>query len=161
MTASLGGRLCFHSLIPPVVLLAVLIGSCEPRPDDYVQFKKLPEEQQRARFKELSVDKQIDYYLYDQNREPADMILADELARQGKTILPQLLHRLSAETEDYRRRDLIWILELMHRKFEPLNENREVIVTVEQVISRMKEPEWQRMSQKSLDLIRAEALPQK
>ena len=39
-------------------------------PDDYLQFKQLPKDQQKLEFKQLTIDKQIDYHLYDQVGEP-------------------------------------------------------------------------------------------
>lgn len=124
------------------------------RPDDYVQFRNLPEDQQKLRFKQLPLDKQIDYYLLDQNHEPPRMDFDEDIAIQGKTVLAGLLQRLTNEPAEYRQRDLIWVIEVMHRKYEPLNTDQDVIQTVERVISNMKNSGWQQASRKSLDVIR-------
>ena len=79
----------------------------------------------------------------------------EDIASEGKQALPILLTLLRNEPEEYRQSDLIWVVEVMHREFVPLNENKEVIETVSKVVSRMKDPAWQRISQKSLQVIRA------
>lgn len=137
-----------------LLILCVFGISCN-YPDDYVQFRALPQDQQRAQFKQLPPDKQIDYYLYDRSHEPPRMGFEEDIASQGRTILPVLLRRLKAEPEDYRRHHLIWAIEVMHRKYVPLNEDTEVTGTVEDVVGQMKDRDWQNSSRKSLQVILA------
>jgi hypothetical protein len=144
--------LTLHSFVTPLVLAVCVIRGCGP-PDDFTRFRNLPPEQQKAEFKALPIDKQIDYYILDQAHEPPRMDLGEDITRQGKSVLPDLLRRLRAEEEDYRRRDIISLIALMHKKYEPLNENREVIDTVENAVEQMQDPVWRRMSQRSLEII--------
>lgn len=143
-----------RSRVFPLLLLigCGVITGCN-YPDDYVQFRKLPEDRQKAEFKQLPIEKQIDYYLYSMSREPADMRFDEAIASQGRVILPVLLRRLEVEPE-YRQTDLLRVIEVMHRKFVPLNEDQEVIDTLGEVVGRMKDPNWQRISEKSLQVIR-------
>ena len=143
---------------PVSLLLAICVSTsgCNPRPEDYVEFRKLPVETQNAEFKRLPKDKQIDYYLYNRSHDLPAMPFDEAIASQGEVILPDLLRRLKAEPADYRRCDLISLFLTMHRQSLPLNENKEVIDTLEQVVAQMKDPDWKNMSRKSLDLIKAD-----
>lgn len=149
-------RMAFPVLTALLAALCVSSSGCNYRPDDYVQFRKLPVETQNAEFKRLPVDKQIDYYLYNRSHDLPAMPFDEAIASQGEAILPDLLRRLKAEPADHRRTDLISLFRTMHRNYLPLNENKEVITTLEQVIGQMKDPDWKEMSQKSLATIKAD-----
>jgi hypothetical protein len=143
------------SMMPLIFLaLCVVIGGCN-YPKDYLKFSKLPPDQQKSQFKGLPLDKQIDYYLYDQAHEPPRMGFDDDIASQGRAALPVLLKRLKAEPEDYRRYDLIRVIEIMHSEYVALNEDKQTIDTVEEVIGRMKDPAWRDSSRKVLQVIHA------
>lgn len=147
--------LLFPVLTSLLLAFCVSISGCNHHPDDYVQFRKLPVDTQNAEFKRLPRDKQIDYYLYNRTHDLPAMPFDDAIASQGEAILPDLLRRLKAEPADYRQCDLISLFVKMHRNYLPLNENKEVIDTLEQVVVRMKDRDWKDMSRKSLDLIEA------
>jgi len=134
-------------------MLCALLRGCS-YPDDYVEFRKLPPDQQTAQFKQLPIDKQIDYYFYDQAHEPPRMGYGELIASQGESVLPDLLRRLKAEPAEYRQYDLLLVIETMHRKFLPLDKNKEVIETVEKTVNEMKDPAWQSSSRRSLEIIR-------
>ena len=143
------------SFTPLLVLtLCALMRGCS-YPDDYVEFRKLPPDQQTAQFKQLPIDRQIDYYFYDQSHEPPYMGFGKLIASQGESVLPDLLRRLKAEPAEHRQNDLIWVIETMHTEFQPLDKNNEVIETVEKVVNQMKDPAWQASSRKSLEVIRS------
>lgn len=150
-----GERAALFLLTSLLLAFCVSTASCNRRPDDYVQFRKLPLETQNAEFKRLPIDKQIDYYLYNRGRDLPTMTFDDAIASQGEAVLPDLLRRLKAEPAEYRQCDLMSLFVKMHRNYVPLNEKRQVINTLELVVARMKDRDWKDMSQKSLELVKA------
>ena len=141
-------------LIAPVFLLGSL-GSCffQSPPADYVKFKELPVAKQHCEFKKLSIDKQIDYYLLDRNREPPDLSFADDIASQGRAVIPALLKRLREEKAEYRQEAIVNIFEDMNRHYLDLRDDKEVIDALKDAIARMEDPDWARMARKSLNAI--------
>ncbi len=137
------------------VCLAASLGGCffQAPPDDYLKFKELPIEKQHCEFKKLSIDKQIDYYLFDRDREPPDLRFADDIARQGTTVIPALLKRLREEHAEYRQEAIVKILEAMSRKYVDLRTNQEVIDAIKEAIAKMEDRDWQRITQNSLNAI--------
>ena len=121
-------------------------------PADYLRFKELPVEKQHCEFKKLSIDKQIDYYLLDRNREPPDLSFADDIAGQGRVVIPALLKRLREEKAEYRQQALILIFEDMNR-YADLRAEREVIDTLKETIAKMEDRDWAKSAQKSLNAI--------
>jgi hypothetical protein len=124
-------------------------------PDDYLRFRRLPAEQQLAEFHRLSADRQIDYYVYDMSYYWPEDRFRVELARQGRDILPLLLRKLEAEPKEFRQMYLIEVIELMHTKFVPLNEDKELGTTLENVVNKMQNPHWKFRSRELLRSIRA------
>ena len=134
---------------------------CNNHPADYVRLLKLPREQQPCEFRKLPIDKQIEFYLYSSSGEPPRPKFDVALASQGRTVVPQLLQRLRNEPAEYRQLDLILLFELMNSRYVDLKNDKEVIGTIQEVVAKMKDPDWKRMAEKSLAAIneRSRMLP--
>lgn len=137
------------------VLLFVTLGGCfaQSPPDDYLKFKELSIREQHCGFKKLSIDKQIDYYLLDRNREPPDLSFSLDIASQGRAVIPALLKRLREENAEYRQEAIMNIFEDMDRYYVDLKSDKEVISALKEIVAKMKDQNWARMSQESLNAI--------
>lgn len=138
-----------------VICLGMLASRCQ-QPPEYTKLLELPEDQRHAEFKKMPIEKQIDIYLLSMTREPPDLGFEDALASQGRTVIPPLLERLRKEPEEYRQSDLIYVFEVMNRKYLSLKEEKDVITSIENVVARMNHPTWKGRSKKALDIIRGE-----
>jgi hypothetical protein len=138
------------------VCLSASLGGCflQSRPADYLKFKELPVTQQHCEFKKLPIDKQIDYYLFDRSREPPDFSFAYDIASQGAKVIPPVLKRLRDEPAEYRQVDLILLLEFITTQYVDLENDKEVIITIEEIVGKMKDPDWKRMAEKSLAAVK-------
>jgi len=137
------------------VCLSASLGACffQSPPADYLKFKELPVAKQHCEFKKLSIDKQLDYYLLDRNREPPDLSFADDIASQGREVIPALLKRLREEKAEYRQEAIVHIFEDMNRRYLDLRDDREVIDALKETIAKMEDRDWARIAQKSLNAI--------
>lgn len=122
-------------------------------PADYLKFKELPIRQQHCEFKKLSIEKQIDYCLLDRNREPPDLSFADDIASQGRAVIPALLKRLRDEKAEYRQEAIVNIFEDMNRHYVDLRSDKEVLGAIKEAIEKMEDRDWARITQKSLNAI--------
>ena len=149
-------RMAFKFRIIMQVCLSASLGGCFPqsRPANYLKFKELPVAKQHCEFKKLSIDKQIDYYLFDRSREPPDFSFAYDIASQGAKVIPPVLKRLRDEPAEYRQVDLIRLLEFITTQYVDLKNDREVSNTIEEIVAKMNDPDWKRMAEKSLAAIK-------
>ena len=79
-------------------------------PPEYKKLFYLPQEQQEERFKQFSLAKQVDVYLYAMYVEPPLTRYAQYLGRSGKKVVPVLLARLGTEESDTAKAHLIYAL---------------------------------------------------
>jgi hypothetical protein len=137
-----------------VLCLWASLGGCLAKSPsaDYLKFKELPVAK-HCEFKKLSIDKQVDYYLLDRNQEPPDLRFTDDIASQGTAVIPALLKRLGDEKAEYRQEAIVRILAAMSRKYVDLSTNKEVIDAIKEAIAKMEDPDWQRITQNSLNAI--------
>lgn len=130
--------------------MCALLAGCflQSAPDEYIRLVEMPKEKRYCAFKELPIDKQLDFYLYSMRGEPPRPNFENAFATQGPRVIPPLLNRLRNEPAEHRQVDSILLLELITTQYVDLKDNREVISTVEEVIAKMQDPDWKRNGRK-------------
>lgn len=100
---------------------------------------QLSSDQRRQALARLAPDKQLDVYLYAATRVEPPLILANELASNGPSILPHLKARLVSEVDDRRFTQLMLILVAISSSSCSLEKRTDILKIVEQTIPKMEE----------------------
>jgi hypothetical protein len=126
-------------LIVAVTLLSTLGWTrCQSdTPPEYRNLFYLPQEEQKERFKQFSIEKQVDIYMYAMYVEPPLTRYATYLGNNGEKVLPVLLRRLEAEKSDTAKSHLIYAFKEIHEHHYSLTNQKETIESLEKVISNM------------------------
>lgn len=118
-----------------VVTFLLQVGGCSYS-QDYIDFSKLPRNQQTQELLKLPIDKQIDYHLNAMTREPPDRRLGENIASQGDKIIPDVLRRLKSEKDDYQKANVIEIFDELCLKQNCSQTHPELITQISEEISR-------------------------
>lgn len=133
---------------------SLLLIGCE-FPPDYTELMKLPDIQRHERFRQLPIDKQIDFYLLRvAYSHPPDTSFASDIAHQGERAISHLLARLEMESDDHRKVFIIWALEQIHTDTVDLRNKPEVIKALEMAVDKMGQSDWKSMAQRSMKHIK-------
>jgi hypothetical protein len=116
------------------------------------EFYALPKSQQEIVFKSYPLEKQFELYRCGMRREPPDMGLALPIADNGEKAIPLLLEKLKREKEEPTQSHIIDIFEAMSRRGH-LNERRDVVENIRQIVAAMKSTFFREMGQRSLENI--------
>ncbi len=119
-------------------------------PPEYARIFDLPLDQQAEEYRKLPLDKQVDMYLYAMQREPPSTRYVDLLASNGTSVIPHLLERLNQEEGDYAKTVLIRVFRNMHEKFLDLRNDKELMETLKNEVSRIRDSEWRAESEQYL-----------
>ncbi len=124
-----------------IVFVSLTFASCDGGPDADVKqaraIVQLPREQRRQALAALPPDKQLDVYLYAATRIEPPVILANELAMNGPSILPHVRDRLASERNDRRFTQLMLILVAISASDCSLEKRTDILGVIEQAIPRM------------------------
>lgn len=145
----------FSGLLIVALLAVFLLLACARNnyPPEFVEFRKLPDEQQHARFWTFPVDRQIEYHLLSMRSEPPDMRFVEDIAGRGEDAVTPLLKHLKAATDDRPRLDLSQVFVAIHVRHLNLSRNVEVLNVMKETLSKIKDPEWRRQFQGDLTTI--------
>lgn len=108
-------------------------------PVEYKNLFYLPQQQQEERFKQYSLEKQVEIYTYAMYVEPPLTRYATYLASNGKKVLPFLLRKLEAEKSDTGKAHLIYAFVEIHERHYSLKNEPEALESLRRVISTMKD----------------------
>ena len=130
-----------------VVSLFGLVG-CVSFPQDYVEFRKLPKDVRKEKFRGLPLEKQVDCYGYCWTASNCEQFYSDIIAGQGKTALPYLLARMK-QSDDSEKFEISVILEKMHNEYVKIDDD-ETIMTLKIILNDMEDPVWKEMTKNNL-----------
>lgn len=99
----------------------------------------MPEQQREARFKQFSIEKQVDIYTYAMYVEPPLTEFARYVANNERKAIPFLLARLKEEKSDTSKAHLVYVFKEMHEYHYSLKDEPETVVSLERVIGDMKD----------------------
>jgi hypothetical protein len=140
-----------------IVMLLTLMMSprCgQSMPSECEAFYGMTAKEQQAAFKTYPVEKQFEIYRCGTTqRHPPDMGLAIYIAEGGEKNIPFFLQKLSEEKSEAVQMYIIDVFKLMSWKGH-LRGREDVVVQIEQVISKMTIPIVKETSQQSLDNIK-------
>lgn len=121
---------------------------------EYAELSKLPVNERHCEFSKLTLDKQIELYFAAMKREPPDTTFGIWIAQRGEPAIPKILEMFTQETEEYRKEQLLSILQIMHTySYANVLEDPKTIALIKQQVAEMKDESWKRMSYRSVDLI--------
>jgi hypothetical protein len=109
------------------------------RPTEYKNLFDLPESQQEEKFAQFPIEKQVDIYTYAMYAEPPLTSYAKYLGKNGRKVLPVLLHRLEAETIDTAKSHLIYAFNEIHERHYSLKNERDTVESLRRIIGDMKD----------------------
>lgn len=135
--SSLDGTCCFTLFL--LISLSCLQQCGSKTPPEYKELFQLPEQQREARFKQFSIEKQVDIYTYAMYVEPPLTEFARYVANNERKAIPFLLARLKEEKSDTSKAHLIYVFKEMHEYHYSLKDERETVVSLERVIGDMKD----------------------
>lgn len=137
-----------------LILLTFLVGECNSVPTEYRAFLDLPPKRRQAEMRKVSLEKQLEYYFAGLDYvHPPDVGLTDPIAEQGKKALPFLLKKLSENTDEDKKADIVFILEVMHQSYCNLKNEEKVIALLKQIKLNAKSPRLKKESEDALSLI--------
>lgn len=137
-----------------LLLSSALFVGCE-FPPDYVQLMKLPNKERHEEFRKLPLEKQVDFYLLRVSfSHPPDSSFAEDIAIRGEDALPYLLERLQKEPEDFRKEHIILVFREIHLNTVDLRYKKDVLSNLEGAVEQMKDAEWKKMAQGSVNFIK-------
>jgi len=148
------------SPLASVVLFACLFSSCNRIPKEYREFLDLSPAQQREAMKKLPPNRRIDFYLAGMRYvEPPQIELADDIAREGKPVLPILVQRLREEKDETNQLDIMFVFEAMHQRFYRLNQEPDIVNLLRKTTDGMKDSWHKQRGEEILKYIETDQLP--
>jgi hypothetical protein len=115
-------------------------------------FFEMPREQQEARFRNYSLEQQVDIYMCGMDMEPPTIEFAGEIADRGQSASPYLLQRLKTERSESGQEKIIYIFRWMADRGK-LQNKQEVIEQLKRVNSTMKDDFYKIRSQQYISQI--------
>lgn len=141
------------SLTVIMIASSILVG-CNSQPE-YIELMKLPEKERKEVFREMSIDKQLDYYLQRATySHPSDTSFADDIALRGEQAVPYLLIRLQKESEDYRKHYIILVFRQIHTNSVDLRKRNDLIATIIGQVEQMHNPSWKERAKNTIQFIK-------
>jgi len=136
------------------LLLVLMLEGCYGCPPTILrgecrEFFAMPANEREAKFRTYPIDKQVDLFLCGMDLEPPHSGYAAYIAEGGEKNIPYLLQRLEAERSEITQLHLIDIFTVLAIKGH-LHGRQDVLVRLEQVVSRMK---YEPIRQKALEYL--------
>ena len=135
----------------------MLFLSCHPRcdyPKDYLDFTELSLDRQHAEFRYFPIERQVDYYLYKMCAEPPGRDFVQDIAIRGEEVIPYLIKRIQKESNDYQKYDMLIIFQDMQVYSVDLRHRRDVMDSLDLIVSQMKDSSSKKMGEDTIKFIR-------
>ncbi len=134
-----------------IAVAATSVLGCRP-PQKYARFVELPSAEAESEFRKLSLDEQLDTYLFLSTRiEPPKRGYADLIAERGRSAVPAILSRLAKADDDKTRERLILILGSMARlHYYDFRDDPEAIRAVSAEVAIMRDRFQRELAEESL-----------
>ncbi|MDH3976735.1 MAG: hypothetical protein OEV42_20930 [Deltaproteobacteria bacterium] len=148
-------------ILPIIVILNLLVSACmtaskgEHLSEEDKKIFQLDSDKRHEEFKKLSVEKQLDIYLYAlTKRHPPDFEFAYDIAVRGREVVPFLTSKFIDEKDEGKQQLILFIFELMktHCNIQ-LQEDEDLILVLKEKVSLMKNSFYKKLSKESIKAI--------
>jgi hypothetical protein len=141
-----------------VLGLVMAISNCSAS-REFMEFYKLPNDQQEEQFRKFPIQKQIDFHIQAMSLEPPEMKFAQLIANRGESVISPVLARLKTDRHDRRLLDYMLIFKDFCRERSCIRDYPKLIDELQTETPKIEDPFWREKAESDLEIIKGAPVP--